>query len=145
MSTPHDKPWSQIHEMLERHDSVKDIESLLDDLNPAELLHAVFSLAPDDQRALLSILSPEKAASLVEDLPDAHVADLIEEMPATSSAPIVEEMASNHRVDVLAELDEADAEAIIAELDEEDASEVRELINSPSDQAGGLMLKEFAV
>ena len=144
MSTPQDKPWGQIHEMLERRDSVNEIESLLDDLNPAELLHAVFSLAPDDQRALLSILSPEKAASLVEDLPDAHVADLIEEMPATSTAPIVEEMASNHRVDVLAELDAADAEAIIAELDEEDANEVRELISYPSDQAGGLMMKEFA-
>ena len=91
MSAPQDKPWSQIHDMLERRDSVNEIESLLDDLNPAELLHAVFSLAPDDQRALLSILSPEKAASLVQDLPDAHVADLIEEMPATSTAPIVEE------------------------------------------------------
>jgi magnesium transporter len=144
MSTPQDKPWSQIHTMLERRDSANKIEALLDDLNPAELLYAVFSLAPDDQRALLSILSPEKAAALVEDLPDAHVADLIEEMPASSTAPIVEEMASNHRVDVLAELDAANAEAIIAELDEEDANEVRELINYPSDQAGGLMMKEFA-
>ena len=102
MSAPQDKPWSQIHTMLEEPDSAEKIESLLDDLNPAELLHAVFSLAPDDQRALLSILSPEKAASLIEDLPDRHVADLSEEMPATSSAPFVEEMASNHRVDVLA-------------------------------------------
>jgi hypothetical protein len=68
---------------------------LLDDLNPAELLHAVFSLTPDDQRALLSILSPEKAASLIQDLPDAHVADLIEEMPATSTAPIVGRLQSN--------------------------------------------------
>jgi magnesium transporter len=144
MSTPTDRPWSQIHEMLDRHDEVTEIESLLDDLGPAELLHAVFALAPDDQRALLSILSPEKAASLVEELPDGHVADLIEEMPARQAAPIVEEMASDHRVDVLAELDTADAEAIIAELDEEEANEVRELISYPPDQAGGLMMKEFA-
>ncbi len=145
MTHPKETPWSQIHTMLERGDPADDVQVLLDELDPAELLHAVFALEPDDQRALLSILSPEKAASLVEDLPDTHVADLIEEMPARNAAPIVEEMASNHRVDVLAELDTEDAEAIIAELDEEEANEVRELISYPSDQAGGLMMKEFAV
>ena len=139
------KPWVEIRAMLERSDSVSDIQSYMDDLEPAELLHAVFMLAPDDQRALLSILDPAKAASLVEDLPDSHVADLIEEMPAGDAAPIVEEMASDHRVDVLAELNAEDAEAILAELDEEEADEVRDLISYPPEQAGGLMMTEFAV
>ena len=101
-------------------------------------------LTPVDQRALLSILDPEKAASLVEDLPDSHVAELIEEMSAVDAAPIVEEMASDHRVDVLAELDTTDAEAILAELDDEEAGEIRDLISYPPDQAGGLMMTEFA-
>lgn len=144
MSKQKDKPWSQIHAMLDRGDPANEIESVLDDLAPAEMLHAVFTLRPDDQRALLSILAPAKAASLVEDLPDTHVAELIEEMPAEDAAPIVEELASDHRVDVLAELDVKDAEAIIAELDEDEANEVRELISYPSDQAGGLMMTEFA-
>ena len=65
-------------------------------------------------------------------------------MQPAEAAPIVEEMASDHRVDVLSELDSADADAIIAELDEEDASEVRELISYEPDQAGGLMMTEFA-
>jgi magnesium transporter len=133
MTKPQDKPWSRIHAMLRRGDPANQIESLLDELQPAEMLHAVFTLAPDDQRALLSALAPARAASLVEDLPDTHVADLIEDMPAEDVAPIVEELASDHRVDVL------------AELDEEEASEVRELISYPPDQAGGLMMTEFAV
>ncbi len=139
-----DKPWRLIHEMLERGDPAAAIGSFLDDLDSAEMLHAVFTLAPGDQRALLSILDPERAASLVEDLPDAHVAELIEEMPAEDAAPIVEEMSSDHRVDVLAELGTEGVEAIIAELDEEEASEVRDLISYPPDQAGGLMMTEFA-
>ncbi|MDX1406121.1 MAG: magnesium transporter [Woeseiaceae bacterium] len=144
MANAKERPWDEIRTMLERSDPVSEIQTFLDEMEPTELLHAVFTLAPDDQRALLAVLDPEKAASLVEDLPDSHVADLIEEMAAKEAAPIVEEMASDHRVDVLAELDSEDAEAIIAELDEEEASEVRELINYPPDLAGGLMMTEFA-
>lgn len=144
MSEKDPKPWRRIDELLGAGGTAQTIEHYLDSLDPAELLHAVFSLNADNQRDLLSRLDPEKAASLIEDLPDTHVADLIEEMPVRDAAPIVEELASDHRVDVLAELDAEDAEAIIAELDDEEASEVRELISYPAEQAGGLMMTEFA-
>ena len=137
-------PWTEISEMLANADSANDIEAFLDDLGPTKTLHAVFSLNTEDQRALLSALTPHRAATLVDELPDSHAADLFEDMSVEDSAPIVEEMASDHRADVLSELDSSDAEAIIAELDEEDASEVRELISYLPDQAGGLMMTEFA-
>ena len=131
-------------EDLLRSGSAGEIEARLDAMQPDELLHEVYLLTPDDQRRLLTLLSPERAASLLEVVPDAHAADLIEEMPAAEAAPIVEELASDHRVDVLAELDAEDAEAIIAKLTEEDAEEIRELITYAPDQAGGLMMTEFA-
>ena len=134
----------EVSEMLQKGAAPAEIEAVLDGLEPAVLLHTMFALDPDGQRALLAALTPHRAASLVEDLPDAHAADLIEEMPVAESAPIVGELASDHRVDVLAELDSDDAEAIIAELDEEDALEVRELSSYEPEQAGGLMMKEFA-
>jgi magnesium transporter len=140
----HDKPWQEISSMLEDGATTQQVEALLDGLDSAELLHTVFSLDADDQRALLSILSPSKTTSLVEELPDTHVADLIEDMSASAAAEIVEGLASDHRADVLGELDRDDAEAIIAELDEEDASEARELIAYAPDRAGGLMMTEFA-
>lgn len=137
-------PWTAISKMLATANPADDIEAFLDDLGPAETLHAVFTLSTEDQRALLSALTPHRAASLVDELPDGHAADLIEDMLVADAAPIVEEMASDHRADILSELDSTDAEAIIAELDEEDASEVRELISFEPDQAGGLMMTEFA-
>ena len=137
-------PWDEISDLLHAGESPDVIEAVLYGLDPAEVLHTVFSMAPEDQRSLLSLLSPLQAASLVEDLPDAHAADLIEEMPVEDAAPIVEELASDHRVDVLSELNKEDAEAIISQLDEEDAHEVRELIAYPPDLAGGLMMTEFA-
>ncbi len=133
-----------IHAVLERKGPAEEVEALLDGLTPAELLHTVFTLGTEDQRALLAVLSPQRAAALIEDLPDSHAADLIEDMPAVESAAIVEELASDHRVDVLSELTTDDAEAIIAELDEEEASEVRNLIAYDPEQAGGLMMTEFA-
>lgn len=138
------KPGKRIREMLQSDIAPDEIGSLLDGLDPADLLHTVLTLSDEDQRSLLSALTPSRAASLVEELPDSHAAELIEEMRADEAASIVEELASDHRVDLLGELDDEDAQAIIAELDEEDANEVRELISYPPDQAGGLMMTEFA-
>jgi magnesium transporter len=130
--------------LLNNGGNAAEIEAMLDKLEPSDLLHAVFTLKPNEQRALLSIVSPNRAATPIEELPDGHAANLIEEMAVEDSAPIVLELASDHRADVLSELDEAEAEAIIAKLDEEDALEVRELISYAPDQAGGLMMTEFA-
>ncbi|MBT8092044.1 MAG: magnesium transporter [Gammaproteobacteria bacterium] len=135
---------NEVSEMLQKGVSPAEIEAVLDGLEPAELLHTMYALDPDGQRALLAALTPLRAAAIVEDLPDSHAADLIEEMPVAESAPIVEELASDHRVDVLKELGSADADAIIAELDEEDALEIRALSSYDPEQAGGLMMTEFA-
>ena len=144
MANRQEQPWLDISDLLRSESDAAAIEALLDGLEPSDLLHAVFTLKPDEQRALLSLISPNRAATLIEELPDGHVADLIHEMPVADSAPIVLELASDHRVDVLSELDADEAEAIISHLDEEEAQEVRELISYEPDQAGGLMMTEFA-
>jgi magnesium transporter len=143
MQAAEEERQARLEDLL-RSGRAEDVEAMLDALHPDELLHEIYVLDPDDQRRLLALLPPERAASLLEAVSDAHAADLIEEMPASTTAPIVEELASDHRVDVLSELDADDAEAIIAELAEEDAVEIRELITYQPDQAGGLMMTEFA-
>jgi magnesium transporter len=137
-------PVGTISVMLSEGRTSAELGAYLDGLPATEVLHALFLLSKEEQRTLLKSLAPDRAALLAEDMPDSHTADLIEDMPAENAASIVEEMSSDHRADVLAELDTEDAEAIIAELDEEDAIEVRELISYPADQAGGLMMTEFA-
>jgi magnesium transporter len=138
------EPWIQIRSLLRPGSPPASLETLFDSLDAGELIHAIYHLTADEQRALISIISPERAAALIEDLPDSHAADLIEEMPARNAATIIEEMASDQRVDMLAELDEEDAEAILEHLDEEDVLEIRELSSYPPDMAGGLMMTEFA-
>jgi len=137
-------PRDQIRSALQSDTTTAELDALLDRLESGELLHAMFRLHPDEQRRLLSSVSAERAANLVEDLPDTHAAELMEEMPARESATILEELASDHRVDILSELDSQDAEAILEHFDEEDVQEIRELIAYPPDEAGGLMMTEFA-
>jgi len=134
----------QLSEALELNRPRKTLERIMDNMESAEMLHAVFNLTPDEQRQLLSVISAERAAQIVEEFPDSHTADLIEEMPASQAAPIMVEMASDHRVDVLSEMDREDTEEILQYLDEEDVQEIRDLIHFPPDVAGGLMMTEFA-
>ena len=135
---------NQIRVLLETEDPSIALEKKLDEIDSAELLHAVFQLSADEQRQLLSAISVERAAHLVEEFPSSHGAGLIEDMPPQDAAPILEEMASNFRVDVLSEMDREDTEAILEHLEEEDVQEIRELIAYPPDVAGGLMMTEFA-
>ncbi len=134
---------ARIKDLLRTGNSGIELESLLDSMNPGDLLNAVFHLTADEQRALLSIISAERAAELIEEMPGSHAADLIESMPAAKVAPIVEEMASDLRVDVLAEMAKEDSDAILEQLEEEDALEIRELSAFSPDVAGGLMMTEF--
>ncbi len=133
----------RIKDLLRTGNSGIELESLLDSMNPGDLLNAVFHLTADEQRALLSIISAERAAELIEEMPGSHAADLIESMPAAKVAPIVEEMASDLRVDVLAEMAKEDSDAILDQLEEDDALEIRELSAFSPDVAGGLMMTEF--
>ncbi len=134
----------QFRALLDEDASAGELERLLDSMDAGELLHSVFLLDPDEQRKLLLAIHPDRAAHLVEEIPESHAADLFEDMAVEDSAPIIEEMASDHRADVLQELSKGDAEAIIAEFDDDDAESARELIAYSPDEAGGLMMTEYA-
>lgn len=144
MATNHITAREKIRSLLQSESPSAALEIQLDNINSAELLHAVFQLTPDEQRKLLTTISAVRAAHLVEGLPGVHAAGIIEELPAQESAPIIEEMASDFRVDVLSEMDSHETEAILDQLEEEDVQEIRELSAYPSDVAGGLMMTEFA-
>ena len=135
---------NELATLIHRESGGSEIENLLESYEASDLVHALYALRPEEQRTLLARVSPERAAELIEEFPDGHAADLLEEMPVDEAATIVEELASNHRVDILAELNSDDMDAIVARLDEENALEVRELIAYSPEQAGGLMMKEFA-
>ena len=138
------EPWKQLHDCIEQNDRNR-AEALLDALPPEQTVRVLFRLSSDDQQRLLALIPPEDAADLLHEFPDTHAADLIDHLDTEAAAHIVDELPSDDGADILGSLDREHAEAILGEMDPEAAGEVRELINYPTDVAGGLMeLENFA-
>jgi len=132
------EPWKQLHDCIEQNDR-RAAEALLDALPPEQTVRVLFRLSSDDQQRLLALIPPENAAELLHEFPDQHAADLIDHLDTEAAAHIVDELPSDDGADILGSLDRDHAEAILGEMDPEAAGEVRELINYPTDVAGGLM------
>ncbi|MEM8815158.1 MAG: magnesium transporter [Pseudomonadota bacterium] len=138
------EPWKLLRNCLDRDDR-EGAEALLEALPPEQTVRVLFRLSADDQQRLLALVPPENAAELLHDIPDRHAADLIDHLDAEAAAHIVDELPSDDGADLLGSLDRESAEAILGEMDPGAAGEVRELINYPTDVAGGLMeLEHFA-
>jgi magnesium transporter len=67
----------------------------------------------------------------------------MEDLPPEQAAAIVEELPSAEQADVLGELATDDADAILQHMPAREALAARELLQYPSDSAGGLMITEF--
>ncbi len=146
MATPAEdlKPWEALRERIADGDRA-GAEAVLADLPPEETVRVLFRLSAEDQQGLLALVPPEEAADLLDEFPDQLAADLIDHLDTEAAAHIVDELPSDDGADILGSLDRQHAEAILGSMDPEAAGEVRELIDYPTDVAGGLMeLEHFA-
>lgn len=138
------EPWEQLQAMIVEGQSQK-LDQFLDGLTAAETVYVVSRLSQDEQSQLLILLKPEDAADLIEEVTDVQAIDLIEHLLPEQAAHIVDELPSDQQADILGALDASDAEAIIEEMVPEEAADVRELLQYPTDTAGGVMITEYLV
>ncbi len=146
MATPAQdlKPWEALRERI-ADDDRDGAEAVLAKLPPEETVRVLFRLSSEDQQRLLALMPPDEAADLLHEFPDQLAADLIDHLDTEAAAHIVDELPSDDVADILGSLDRAHAEAILGSMDPEAAGEVRELIDYPTDVAGGVMeLEHFA-
>ena len=138
----YEEPWKNIEEIIKLNDS-QQLEAYLNTLTPPETALSISRLSQEDQTNLLTLLNPTDAAQIIEGVSDAQAVDLIEDLPPKQAADIVDEMQSDQQADLLAELDTEEVEAILREMSDEAADDARQLLNYPSDTAGGLMVTEY--
>lgn len=134
--------WEVLHQYISEKNST-ELTAFLDTLNPSETARAISRLDEEEQLELFQLLDPEVAAEVIADIPSFHAADLVEELSAEQAAAIIGELPSDSQVDVLGEMNGKVSEAILDKMDREEASETRQLLEYPSDCAGGLMITEF--
>lgn len=136
------KPWEHVEDILERQ-RPSLLEDYFKELSSGEIARVISRLSAPDQQRLFQLLTPEGAADLAEMLPAAQMAEVFQELAPATAADILEEMPSNERADLLSALEEEGAEAIFEYMEPEAASDARQLVQYPSDAAGGLMITEF--
>jgi len=119
------------------------LEELLDSMPSGELAYALSRLSDEDQTKVLTTLSTEDAAGIIEQLSHAQAVDMIEQLAPDLAAGILDELPSAEQADLISEMSENSAEAILAHMDPEEAANARELIQYDSDEAGGIMVKEY--
>ena len=106
-----------------------DILEQLEEEEAAELLH---ELEPANAAEVLAEIAPELAAEIIDQLPLKHLAAALNEMTSESAA------------DLIGELTDEVTEDVLAAMADEVEDEVRDLLEFPSDSAGGLMTTEIA-
>ena len=109
-----------------------DIAELLDHLDQPGVRQRVFRLLPPEPAsAVLSLVSPAVRDEVVTVLSDRELAGLVEELDTDDAA------------DLLGTLPEERTPAVLAEMPSELAEDIGDLLDHPSDTAGGIMQTEY--
>jgi len=118
------------------------IDEIIDDIHPADILDAI-RLYEGDKSLVFNKLPEGIIASIIDYAEDEEKYELLTMFPEIRQKEIIDEMSSDELVDLLGSITTSEANEILVKMDLEDAAEVKELLNYPSDTAGGIMATEF--
>ena len=136
------KPWEILQEYINVNDHIS-IRRHFEALSSEESVLLVSHLNKNDQVKLVTILSSTDAAHLISEIPEVQAKDILERMTSQAAAGVIGELKSNEQADLIGDIEPKNAEAILAEMDQEGIENLRNLIQYPTDTAGGLMVTGF--
>ncbi|MEP5610754.1 MAG: magnesium transporter [Cyclobacteriaceae bacterium] len=136
------KPWEVLQKHIENDDQ-SSIKEHFQELTSEESVLLVSHLNRDHQVKLVSLLSSTEAAHLITEIPEVQAKDILERMPSQEAAYVIGELKSNEQADLIGEFNSENAEAILSKMEQEGIENLRNLIQYPTDTAGGLMVTEF--
>ena len=119
------------------------LQSLLNELHPADLAERLNELDEEQQAAVLHSLSDEVAAETISEMEPDQQAAILQVLGRERAGGILEEMSADDVADLMGELPPGQARELMQLLDLEDATDVRELLGFPPDTAGGIMTTEY--
>ena len=119
------------------------VAELLEQGEIADAVIALDRVGAGEQSNLVRDLPADHAAELIDHVIDAAAAPILSGMSADNAAAILEHITSDHRADLIASLPDDAAAEVMACLQPQLAAEARDLLQYPSDSAGGLMTTEL--
>jgi magnesium transporter len=125
-------------------DDIKAAAQQVEEVHSSDGAAVLAGMSSGHAAEVAEYLDPKTAADAIVEMPPALAASVLVDMEPPEAAMILAAMRPDDRVDVLAYVPRTARERMIGELDAADQSEVRRLVQYPSDTAGGIMTTQVA-
>ncbi|HNQ35473.1 MAG TPA: magnesium transporter [bacterium] len=133
----------EIRELLSHKEVPENLDEILEEFNPVDVAEAMPELEPIERVRLLSRLRPDFAGEIFSYLgPDDQLA-ILEGLEPQRTRALLSEVEPDDRADLFEELPPELKARFLSIMENEAARETRELLQYPSQSAGGLMTPRF--
>ena len=130
-----------IKKLLNENDSEK-IKDIVEDIHPVDFLE-ILEKFEDEFYEIIDKLPNDYLVELINEAEIEDKLEIVNKISEDRKDIVIPYISSDELVDMLEEADEVQKKDIFEHLDEDDKDDIKELLEYPSDTAGGIMATEF--
>ena len=130
-----------IKKLLNENDSEK-IKEIVEDIHPVDFLE-ILEKFEDEFYEIIDKLPNDYLVELINEAEIEDKLEIVNKISEDRKDIVIPDISSDELVDMLEEADEVQKKDIFEHLDEDDKDDIKELLEYPSDTAGGIMATEF--
>ena len=130
-----------IKKLLNENDSEK-IKDIVEDIHPVDFLE-ILEKFEDEFYEIIDKLPNDYLVELINEAEIEDKLEIVNKISEDRKDLVIPDISSDELVDMLEEADEVQKKDILEHLDEDDKDDIKELLEYPSDTAGGIMATEF--
>jgi magnesium transporter len=130
-----------IKKLLNENDSEK-IKDIVEDIHPVDFLE-ILEKFEDEFYEIIDKLPNDYLVELINEAEIEDKLEIVNKISEDRKDIVIPDISSDELVDMLEEADEVQKKDILEHLDEDDKDDIKELLEYPSDTAGGIMATEF--
>jgi magnesium transporter len=117
----------------------EQVESILEDLHPAEIAHALEALTPEQREFVWPTIPDEHEGEVLLHLNDEARGAIIKKMDPDALVAATEGLDTDDLADILPEMPQGVIQELLLTMEHQDRERLRSVLQYPEDTAGGLM------
>ena len=129
---------SQVSHAIVEGDS-DQVETILEDLHPAEIAHALEALTPEQREFVWPTIPDEHEGEVLLHLNDEARSAIIKKMDPEDLVAATEGLDTDDLADILPEMPQGVIQELLLTMEHQDRERLRSVLQYPEDTAGGLM------